>query len=195
MKNLKILLGAVSIILFAACSNASGGGGGKGPKLTVQTNGKKPFIIIQNPTQTNQALISDSSNSIFSVQEYINEMQAQGKNVYIPNDVKNFEVAPEALLSFNNKNRFYRNNAEVADLDNDLSLEDTHNFHADNAAAEVSFTLKASGAHCNVWFITDTQNSITFNNNDKFNTVVMTFCLLFYHFHHSFFCFSASYYD
>ena len=50
MKKIKLIMFTTSLALalFVSCSGGGGSSRIKAPKLTVPTNGKNPFIIIQN---------------------------------------------------------------------------------------------------------------------------------------------------
>lgn len=193
MKKTLWITSILSLALFISCSSGSGSRY-KQPKLTVPTNGKNPFIIIQNPTNATQAVDATNGNSnILPVQNYIDDMQRQGKKVLISSERSEIFLDSKTLRKIKTNNRSIipnraASNGNSLPWDYNLSTTGvinitTHDFWTEGSVKNTTTNtytqgavLKEIGAHCYVWYKAKSAISL---DDDVFTEVKDKFDLLF----------------
>lgn len=178
MKKIKLIIFTTSLALafFVSCSG-SGSSRIKPPKLTVQTNGKNPFIIIQNPGNANQTVDPSSNSTILPVENYINNLKNEGQKLVLTNPKKEIKFDAKSFAALKENGRFALNkttgdgtntnteswDAYLADYDqttiNNIPADQSkHTFYSESTsggtttAYTTNAELKAIGQHCYVWY-------------------------------------------
>ncbi len=159
-----MLTTSVVLALFVSCSGGGGSSRIKAPKLTVPTNGKNPFIIIQNPGNANQAVDPSSNSSFLPVENYISNLKKEGQKLVLTNPKKEIKFDLKTIAARNVNNRFVLNKTETPNEPwynslNDQSINTaTHPFYSESTSGGTTedyipnAVLKAIGNHCYVWY-------------------------------------------
>ena len=195
MKKIKLIMFTTSLVLalFVSCSGGSSSSRIKPPKLTVPTNGKNPFIIIQNPGNANQAVDPSSNSSILPVENYISNLKKEGQKLVLTNPKKEIKFDLKNIAARNVSNRFVLNKTETQNEPWDAYLsaynhdnintipadKSKHTFNSESSsggtttAYTTDAVLKAIGQHCYVWYKQKT--GISFPENYDFKDVAEAF--------------------
>ncbi len=189
MKKTLWITSILSLALFISCSSGSGSRY-KQPKLTVPTNGKNPFIIIQNPTSATQAVDASGNSSFLPVQNYMKNLEEEGEKLYLTKAKKQIKFDLNASKSKKSNCRFILNktgneNQDTTTWYDSLTVGETHDFYSESASSSSNVQttdayaagaeLKAIGDHCYVWYkAKDGIDLSTFNFDqvaDKFDSI------------------------
>lgn len=106
MKKLLFLASALSVLLLASCSNNYEDSEPPAPLMSIPTDGKETFLVIQNQGTRSFVDLKKTSNYSEIVQNYIKTKEEKGENVLIPRDHKDYKVDMSAVKARKSKTPF-----------------------------------------------------------------------------------------
>ncbi|SFI52913.1 Peptidase M30 [Treponema bryantii] len=189
MKKLLFLASALSVLLLASCSNTYQEEATPiPPKMSVPTEGKEAFIVIQNQTPYGIAINENKFNTSV-VQNYIKAKEEAGEKVIIPKRIDDVKISMDYIRAYHANKKFGINKSINGDSSSPINddrwyknINDTdinhyeRTFYTENGNTTTEFdepaVLKAIGEHCYVWY--KEKNSIDLGSYD-FNTLAEKF--------------------